>query len=95
MLTGNQITDFFEDANRIGIENRNRIFLQEEGINTVGDLVDFTEDKIWHQVIENCKRPPHVVPVGDGAKVLMRLNINAVKISYYEWKRNPITAGNI
>ena len=44
VLTGNHITSFFEDDNQMGIENRTVIFLQEEGITTVGDLVDFTED---------------------------------------------------
>ena len=53
VLTGNQITTFFEDANQMWLANRTKQFLQESGINTFGDLVDFTEDKIWREVIDN------------------------------------------
>ena len=63
VLIGNQITAFFEDANQMGLANRTRLFLQEEGIDTVENLVEFTEDKIWRQFIKNCKLPPHVAPV--------------------------------
>ena len=55
VITGNQIKYFFDDGNHMGIENRTRILLQEQGISTVGDLVEFTKEKIWRQVIENCK----------------------------------------
>ena len=67
VLTGNYITSFFEDGNQMGLANCTRIFLQEEGITTVGDLVEFTEDKIWLQVIDNCKSYPQVSPEGVGA----------------------------
>ena len=83
-----------------------RIFLQEEGITTVGDLVDFTENKIWRQVIGNFKRPTHVAPAGGGAlilqepflivaKLLMCLKVSPVTISYYESISCPLTTGNI
>ena len=44
VLTGNKITSFFEDVDYMVLGIPTRIFLQEEGITTVGDLVDFTED---------------------------------------------------
>ena len=106
VLTGNYITSFFEDGNQMGLANRTRIFLQEEGITTVGDLVEFTEDKIWLQVIDNCKSYPQVSPEGVGAlipqkpfriaeKMLMCLKVNAVLISYYDCTSIPLTVGNI
>ena len=59
-----------------------------------GHLVDFTEDKIWLQVIENYNSYRHVETVGIGnliprepfriaVKLLMRLSVTAVLISYY------------
>ena len=54
VLTGNHINSFFRYGNQMGQANGTRIFLQEEGITTVGDLVEFTEEKIRHQVINNC-----------------------------------------
>ena len=65
-LKGNQITAFFEDSNQMRLLNRIRLLFQEEGINTLEVQVDFTEDKIWRQVIENCKCPLHVEPIGGG-----------------------------
>ena len=95
LITGNQIISFFQDVNQMGLGNRTRIFLQEEDITTVGYLVDFTEDKIWSQVIENFKRPPHLAPFHIAEKLLMRLKVTAVSISYYEWTSCPLNAGNI
>ena len=66
LLTGNQITSLFEEGDQTGITNRTWLFLQEEIITTVADKVDFLEDEIWHQVINNCKRTPHVVPSEGG-----------------------------
>ena len=78
----------------MGLADHTRLFLQEEGINTVEDLVDFTEDKIWLQFIENYNSYRHVETVGIGnliprepfriaVKLLMRLRVTAVLISYY------------
>ena len=44
VLTGNQITSLLEDGNQMGIEKLTCIFLQEQVITTVGDLVIFNED---------------------------------------------------
>ena len=69
VLTGNQIASFFKDGNHMGLEKHTRVFLQEEVITTVADLVDFKEDKIWLQVIDNFKHHPHVTPAGVGALI--------------------------
>ena len=61
-LKGNQITSLFEEGYQTGITNRTWVFLQEEVITTVSDIVDFLEDEIWHQVVNNCKCTHHVAP---------------------------------
>ena len=66
LLTGNQIISLFEEGDQTGITHRTWVFLQEEVITTVADIVDFLEDEIYHQVIKNCKRTPHVVPSEGG-----------------------------
>ena len=94
VITGNHITSFFGDGNYMGIANHTRIFLQGEGMTTIGYLVDFVEDNSWHQFIDKFKRPPHVEPVGGGdlipqepfhiaEKFVMRLKVTAVAILYY------------
>ena len=52
------------------IANHTRILIQEEGITTVGYLVEFNVDNILRQVIKNCKRPLHEATVGGGALIL-------------------------
>ena len=61
-LKGNQITSLFEEGYQTGITNRTWVFLQEEVITTVSDIVDFLEDEIWHQVVNNCNFTHHVAP---------------------------------
>ena len=106
MLTGNQIVLISEDSNQAGISNHTWKFLQEEVITTVGDIVKFTEDNIWRQVIDNLKCTPHLAPSGSGAlipqkpfciaaKSQIRLKVAAVAISYYEWTSHPLTSGTI
>ena len=53
-----QQTAFFEDNDQMGLSNRTRVFLQNEGIQHPRDLADFAKDEHWSQIIENCKRPP-------------------------------------
>ena len=90
----------------MGLENHTWVFLQEEGTTTVADLVEFIEDKIWSQVINNYKNPSRVEPEGGGAlipkeifhisaKYQIRLKVAASVISYYEWKSRSLTARNI
>ena len=69
VLTGNQITSFFEYGEHMVLSKRTQVFLQEEVITIVADLVDFIEDYIWRQFINNYKRHPRVTPAGGGAFV--------------------------
>ena len=57
VFTAAQTTTFFENAAQMGLENRVRVYLQDEGINDVDDLEEFTTSESWKQIIENCKRP--------------------------------------
>jgi predicted RecB family nuclease len=45
-LTAAQVTAFFTDAAQMGIPNATVVQLQEEGINSIDDLVDFDKDTI-------------------------------------------------
>ena len=90
VLTGNQIASFLEYTNHMGIEKRTGIFLQEEGINTVGYLVDFTEYEIWRQFTKNCKSPLYITSVGGGSHIpqgkffiASKSLITSVEIPYY------------
>ena len=105
VLTGNKITSFFEVGKHMGLANCTRILLHEEGIVIVGYLVELTEDKIWRQLTKNRKHHPHVAPAGGwgaytqetiliAAKLLIRLKVTAVVISYYEWTSHTLPAGN-
>ena len=105
VLTGNQTTLFFENANQMGLANRTRVYLQTEGIVTVEDLAEFVTKESWVQVIENCKRPPKIPdpanPAGPlieqeafriGAKSLKRLKVAAKCIAYYINTGRDLTA---
>ena len=104
-LAAAQTTAFFEGPDQMALSHRTRVFLQSEGINAVGDLVDFVTKDSWAQVVENCKRPPMIPdPANAGqmiaqepfrlpAKSLMRLKVASVAVSYYEKTGRPLTAG--
>ena len=64
VLTQNQITTFFENANHLGIPNTTVVQLWEEGIETPTDLREFDETSL-KQVVENLRRPPGRVPNPD------------------------------
>jgi hypothetical protein len=55
-LTAAQVTAFFEGAAQMGIPNATVVQLQEEGIDTANDLVDFDKDTI-KQTAANLRRP--------------------------------------
>ena len=93
-LAAAQTTAFFEGPDQMALSHRTRVFLQSEGINLVGDLVDFVTKDSWAQVVENFKRPRMIPdPANAGqlmaqepfrlpAKSLMRLKVAAVAVSY-------------
>lgn len=110
VLTVAQITAFFEQPDQMAIPGATRLQLQQEGIETVDDLVDF--DKVTlKQVAENLRRPGGRVPDTDpgaapgatiptpafvfGAKSQMRLLAACDLVRYYETVGRDNTVGNI
>jgi hypothetical protein len=110
VLTAAQITAFFESPAGMPIPHETRIQLQEEGIDDVGDLVDFDKETL-KQVADNLRRPGGRVPNPDpgaaagamiptppfvfGAKSQMRLLAACDLVRYYETVGREITTGNI
>jgi predicted RecB family nuclease len=60
-LTVEQTTAFFEQDAQMGIPNETVVQLQQEGITTVDDLVDFDKDTI-EQIAANLRRPAGRIP---------------------------------
>ena len=59
VFTLNQQTAFFENDDQMGLPNRTRVYyLQDKGIVSPGDLVEFIRDNSWSQIIKNYKNPP-------------------------------------
>ncbi len=56
VLTAAQTTLFFEDNAQMGIPHATVLQLQNEGISTVDDLIDFDKDTL-QQVADNLRRP--------------------------------------
>ena len=61
VLTANQTTAFIENANQMAIPHATVIQLQNEGIMSVADLVDFDKDML-SQIAENLRRPGGRIP---------------------------------
>jgi hypothetical protein len=109
-LTAAQVTAFFTDAAQMGIPNATVVQLQEEGINSIDDLVDFDKDTI-EQIAANLRRPAGRVadpnpaaaagatimtpPFVFGAKSQQRLIHAANLIRYYETVGRNTTVGNL
>jgi hypothetical protein len=110
VLTAAQTTLFFEDNAQMGIPHATVLQLQNEGISTVDDLIDFDKDTL-QQVADNLRRPggriqdptPGAVlgatiptpPFVFGAKSQKRLLAACDIVRYYEGTGRPLTAGNI
>ena len=60
-LTQAQTTAFFEDAAQMGIPHATVVQLQDEGINTIDDLVDFDKE-IIKEFAANLRRPAGRIP---------------------------------
>jgi hypothetical protein len=60
-LTAAQTTAFFEQDARMGIPNQTVVQLQQEGITTVDDLIDFDKDTM-EQIAFNLRRPAGRIP---------------------------------
>ena len=110
VFTAAQTTAFFEQDAQMGLPNATVVELQNEGITTVNDLVDFDKDTI-KQVSENLRRPAGRIPDPDpgaapgatiptppfvfGAKSQKRLIVAADAVRYYETVGRPLTAANM
>ena len=58
VLTAGQTTLFFENDDQMGIPQATVVQLANEGLSTVGDLVDFDKDTL-QQVTDNLRSPTH------------------------------------
>ena len=110
VLTASQTTAFFENANQMAIPHATVIQLQNEGILTVADLVDFDKDTL-SQIAENLRRPGGRIPDPNpaaptgtsipsppfvfGAKSQMRLRAACDLIRCYRMTGRTLTATNI
>ena len=101
VFTAAQTTNFFTEATQMGLTTRTKDQLNSEGINTIDDLADFDNDKIWKQVISNCKYPPKLANAHGvlqeqaafhlPAKSLHRLKVATQAVKYYLETGRPIT----
>jgi hypothetical protein len=110
VLTVAQTAVFFEANDQMEIPHVTVMQLQNEGISTVNDLIDFDKDTL-QQVADNLRRPggrvqdptPGAVmgatiptpPFVFGAKSQRRLLAVCDIVRYYEETGRPLTAGNI
>ena len=104
VFTNAQTTAFFEDADQIGLSNRTRVEMQNEGVLTVDDLDDF-EDSDWDKIVENLRRPPRLPdpvnpgqviaqnPFVMGARSTKRLKIAAAAVRFYKATDRAIEHG--
>jgi hypothetical protein len=109
-ITGAQTTAFFEDQAQMGVPHRTVVKFQEEGINSVDDLVEFHKDTI-SEVAQNLCRPGGREPNPDenappgskipaqpfvfSAKSQERFAVAAKLLRYYEKVGRALTAANI
>lgn len=110
VLTAGQTQAFFEDAAQMGIPHSTVIQLRAEGIQAVGDLVDFDKDTL-QQIADNLRRPggriPDPAPNAPegatiptppfvfGAKSQKRLLVACDLVRFYETVGRDLTPGNI
>jgi len=110
VLTAAQITAFFTDADQMGIPQRTVDQLEQEGIESPDDLVDFDKDTLA-MVAENLRRPGGREPNPDpnaaagatiptqpyvfSAKSQQRMLAVANIVRYYRDTGRLLTVGNI
>jgi hypothetical protein len=110
VLTAAQTTAFFESADQMSIPNATIIQMQNEGIETFDDLINFDKDTL-QQVADNLRRPggripdptPGAAPGATiptppfvfGAKFQKRLLAACNIVRYSETTGRPLTTVNI
>ena len=110
VLTAAQTTAFFENADQMALPHETVVQLAQEGIETVGDLVDFDKDTL-QQVADNLRRPGGRIPDPNpqaaegatiptppfvfGAKSQKRLLVASNLMKFYETVGRPLTGANV
>mmetsp|Transcript_11395 Transcript_11395/g.16568 ORF Transcript_11395/g.16568 Transcript_11395/m.16568 type:complete len:128 (+) Transcript_11395:1440-1823(+) len=106
LLTVQQTTMFFEDADHIGLSARTRSAFSAEGVEVVMDLGD-CEDEDWDERAKICRKPNQIEdPANPGNMInqspftlyvnsLKRLKIAAALVRYYESVVIELTVSNI
>ena len=96
VLTGNQVTAFFENADQMAIPNATVVRLVHEGISDVNDLAKFKKEDI-EKIAANLRRPvvQGQAPLILGAKSVKRLIVACDLVRYYATVGRTITPGNI
>ncbi len=109
-LTAAQTMGFFEQDAQMGIPNQTVVQLQQEGIMTVDDFMDFDKDTV-EQIAANLRRPagkipdPHpsaaagaTIPTPSfvfGAKSQKRLITASKLLNYYDLVHTNTTVANL
>ena len=106
VLTVAQTIVFFEDDDKMGLDNRTRVdSLDAEGISTVDDMAEWNDDD-WDSWVVNCKKPDKITdPANPGqlvaqapfpisVKSIKRLKAAARLVRYYESIGVVLTAAN-
>jgi hypothetical protein len=109
-LTAAQTTAFFEQDAQMGIPNQTVVQLQQEGITTVDDLMDFDKDTM-EQIAANLRRPAGRIPDPNpaaapgatiptpsfvfGAKSQKRLITASKLLNYYDAVQRNTTVANL
>lgn len=110
VLTANQTTSFFEDADQMGIPHDTRVQMQNEGITGVEDLADFDKDTL-QQLADNLRKPGGRVPDPNpgapagatiptpafvfGAKSQKRLAVACDMVRYHNMVGRAISSSNM
>ena len=110
VLTAAQVRDFFENNGQMAIPHATVVQLENEGITTVDDLIDFDKDTL-QQVADNLRRPGGRIPNPDpnappgstipqppftfGAKSQKRLLAACELVRFYTTIGRPLTAANM
>ena len=110
VLTGAQITAFFENNDQMEIPHETIVQMQHEGLHSVTDHVDFDKDSL-QQLADNLRKPGSRIPDCDpnaaegatiptptftyGAKSQKRLAVACDLIRYYQIVGRDLRAANI
>ena len=107
VLTVGQTIAFFEDVDKMGLDNRTRVdSLDAEEMFTVNDMAEWKDDD-WDSWVVNCKRPDKIPdPANPGqliAQALFTISVKSIKrlkaaarlVRYYESIGVVLTPANI